>query len=99
MFNFFYESLVERRIDNMLSCESLGISESIVISEFDQQQIEKFKKGIEIIDGKVNIDLVWNDNVDRVPSNYNICLVSLDRVMRKLEKSSFDEAYCQYWRD
>ena len=83
----------------MLSCESLGISESIVISEFDQQQIEKFKNGIEIIDGKVNIELVWNDNVDRVPSNYNICLVSLDRVMRKLEKSGFDEAYCQYWRD
>ena len=42
LYNFFDESSVERRIDNMLSCESLGISESIVISEFDQQQIEKF---------------------------------------------------------
>ena len=40
LFNFFDESSVERRIDNMLSCEFLGISESIVISEFDKQQIE-----------------------------------------------------------
>ena len=42
LFNFFDESSVELRIDNMLSCESLGISELLVISEFDQQQIEKF---------------------------------------------------------
>ena len=42
LFNFFDESSVERLIDNMLSCESLGILEAIVISEFDQQQIEQF---------------------------------------------------------
>ena len=34
-----------------------------------------------------------------MPSNYQICLVSLDKVMRKLEKSGYDEAYCTYWRD
>ena len=42
---------------------------------------------------------MWNDNVDSVPLNHNIFLVALDRVMRKLDRSGFEEAYCQYWRD
>ena len=97
--HIFNESAVERRIDKMLSCESLGINDNEPISDYDQIQIEKFKNGIELINGKVNVELVWNDNIDLVPSNHNLCLVALDKTMKRLEKSGFDEAYNQYWRD
>ena len=96
--NIFDESSVERRIDNMLSCESLGISDGD-ISDYDQMQIQKFKNGIELIDGKINVELVWNDNIEFVPSNHSICLGALDQVMKRLEKNGYAEAYCQYWRD
>ena len=52
-----------------------------------------------MIDGKVNVELVWNDNIEFVPSNYSICLGALAQVMKRLEKNGSTEAYCQYWRD
>ena len=61
--------------------------------------MKKINKGIKSIDGKVNVKLVWNNNVDSVSLNHNICLVALDRVIRKLDRSGFAEAYCQYWSD
>ena len=67
----------------------MGISENDSISEYDHQQIEKFKMSNEIIKGKVYVELVWNDNIDLVPLNHNICLVVVDKVIKRLEKLGF----------
>ena len=83
----------------MLSCESLGINDDETMSDYAQMQIEKLKNGIELIDGKVNVELVWNDNIEFVPTNHSICLGALDQVMKCLEKNGCAEAYCQYWHD
>ena len=52
-----------------------------------------------MIDGKVNVELVWNDNIEFVPSNFSISLGALAQVMKRLEKNGYAVAYCQYWRD
>ena len=62
-------------------------------------QIKKCKNGIELIDVKVNVELVWKDNIGFVPSNHSICLGALDQVMKRLENNGQAEAYCQYWHD
>ena len=62
-------------------------------------KLKNLKKGIEIIDGKVYVELIGNANIDLVPSNHNICLVTLDKVIKQLEKSGFGETYCQYCHD
>ena len=92
--SFFDESLVERRVDKMLSCDSLGINESEdSISDYDAVKIEKFKNSIELINGEYHVDLVWHDTIDRVPSNEGIALSVLDRVSKDLEKKGLLEEY------
>ena len=85
--SFFDDSLVERRVDKMLSCDSLGIEDNEnSISDYDSEKIEKFKNSIELINGEYHVDLVWHDNVDKVPSNEGVALKVLDRVTQDLEK-------------
>ena len=92
--SFFDESLVERRVDKMLSCDSLGINENEdSISDYDAVKIEKFKNSIELINGEYHVDLVWHDNIDEVPSNEGIALNVLDRVNKDLEKKGRLEEY------
>ena len=90
--SFFDESLVERRIDKMLSCDSLGIDENDSVSDYDAEKISEFKESIELINGEYHVDLTWHDNVDLVPSNENVALNVLDRVVKDLKrKGKFDE--------
>ena len=59
----FDDSSVERRIDKMLTCNSLGIGDvSSYISNYDKEKIAQFEAGISIKD-QVFVELVWNDNV------------------------------------
>ena len=92
--SFFDESLVERRIDKMLSCDSLGIDENDGVSDYDAEKINKFKESIELINGEYHVDLTWHDNVDNVPSNEHVALNVLDRVVKDLERKGKLNEYC-----
>ena len=93
--SFFDESNVERRIDKMLSCDSLGIDEGIdEISDYDKGKIEQFKNGIQVIDKQIYVNLVWHDSIKNVPSNHSVALKVLDRVCNKLQSSGKLEDYC-----
>ena len=85
MEHFFDESLVERRIDKMLSCDSLGIDETNEsLSDYDRERVNKFRDGIELKDGEYHVELVYHDNIDQVQSNNNVALNVMDRVHKKL---------------
>ena len=103
--SFFPESSVERNIDSstvasnleaMFSCESIGITEGPdSISNYDAEKIREFEKGIDIINGQVHVELPFHDNVDDVPSNFEICLKIAEKVYDKLEVNGEVENYNQ----
>ena len=107
--SFFEESSVERNIDNatvvanleaMFNCESIGVIDSPdSICTYDQDMIKKFDEGIEIINDQVNVELVWHDNIDQVPSNHNVALKICDIVSNKLERKGKLESYNQIFFD
>ena len=107
--SFFEESSVERNIDNatvvanleaMFNCESIGVIDSPdSICSYDQDMIKKFEDGIEIINGQVNVELVWHDNVNQVPPNHNVALKICDIVSDKLERKGKLESYNQIFFD
>lgn len=67
----FDENSVMRRIERMLSVDSLCIEDkSDARSSYDQEKIAQFEKGILIKNNQVHIELVWHDNVLDVPSNH-----------------------------
>ena len=90
----FEDSSVERRIDRMVSCDSVGIEDvsEQSVSDFDKEKIAQFEKSIEIKD-KIYVELVWGDNISEVPSNFSVSLAVLDRVSQKLERSGQLKAY------
>ena len=56
--SFFEDSNVERRIDNMINCDPVGVATvTDDVSNYDQEMISKFKSGIEVKD-YVYVDLV-----------------------------------------
>ena len=92
--SFFDESSVERRVDKMLSCDSLGIEENKdSLSDYDQERVDKFRNSIELINGEYHVDLSWHDNVDQVPSNEGVALNVLDRVNKDLERKGLLRDY------
>ena len=96
--SFFDESLVERRIDKMISCDSLGIDEnSESLSDYDADRIKKFRDSIELIDGEYHVELVFHDNIDQVQSNAGVSLNVADRVYKDLtSKGKYDEYLDQF---
>ena len=107
--SFFPESSVERNIDNtvvvnnlenMFKLESIGIVDSPdEISNYDQEMIKKFEKGIEIKDGQVHVELLWKPNVNDVPSNHDVALKICNIVSSKLDRKGELEAYNQIFKD
>ena len=107
--SFFPESSVERNIDNtvvvnnlenMFKLESIGIVDSPdEISNYDQEMIKKFEKGIEIKDGQVHVELLWKPNVNDVPSNHDVALKICNIVSNKLDRKGELEAYNQIFKD
>ena len=93
-------SAVERRIDRMVSCDSLGIADITEpsISDYDREKIAQFESSIEIRDN-VYVDLVWGDNIDQVPSNFSVALAVLDKVTQKLERNGQLGNYNQIFLD
>ena len=93
-------SSVERRIDQMVSCDTLGIEDisNQGVSDYDKGKIEQFEAGIEIKD-QVFVELVWGDNINDVPSNHSVALAVLDRVTKNLEKKGLLEVYNDVFKD
>ena len=84
----------------MFNLESIGIVDvPNSICDYDQVMIDKFERGIEIIDGQVNVELVWHDNIDQVPSNAHVALKICDLVSSKLERQGKLELYNQIFAE
>ena len=65
----FSDTNVERGLDRFYAIESLGIKEGT--SNYDDEQIAKFKSSIEFKDGFYHVELPWQEDIiDKVPSNY-----------------------------
>ena len=97
--SFFDESLVERRIDKMISCDSLGIDESKEsLSDYDQTRVDKFRNGIELINGEYHVELVYHDNINKVQSNYNVALNVMDRIHKKLSSQNLYDEYLNQFK-
>ena len=95
---FFDSSLVERKIDRMLNCDSLGLDEPMDISSYDKEKIEQFESSI-VIKDQVFVELVWKENIKEVPSNFEVALKVLERVYSKLEKTGHLDKYNQVFCD
>ena len=82
----FNESLVERNIDNMFSCESLGIADdNSSFSNYDDSKMKEFAESIEFKDNSYHVKLPWHeDKISSVPSNHDVALSVLNRVVTKL---------------
>ena len=85
------DSIVDHNLDNMFSIESLGITEES--SDFDTECINKFKEGISFKNGKYHIEMPWNEKIDKVRSNFEICRAVLGRVIENLRKNKIFEEY------
>ena len=61
---------------------------------FDQDQIDKFKRGINFKDGHYHVELPWYpDKIDLVPSNHFVALKVLDRTLSHLRKKGLTDKY------
>ena len=81
----FLDSDIERYIDKMFSCESLGFEDDE--SQYDTDKIQEFKDNIEYDNGCYWVKLAWYpDKIKAVPSNHGVALKVLDRVVDKLTK-------------
>ena len=95
----FEESLVERGVDRMFNIDSLGIDASLDdVSDYDKSMIDQFEKGIEMCNNQIFVDLVWKDNIIKVPSNHHVALKVLDRVMNSLQASGQQEKYLEVFK-
>merc|ERR1712082_555168 len=84
----------------MFNCESIGVVDSPdSISNYDQDMVRKFEEGIEIKNNQVNVELVWHDNIDQVPSNHNVALKICEIVSDKLDRKGKLESYNQIFFD
>ena len=96
----FNESHVERNIDKMFSCESLGISDDQECpSDYDKEKIREFENSIEYKDNAYHIKLPWHeDKINTVPSNHEIALAVLNRVFAKLENQGLWTDYVNVFK-
>ena len=99
LLEFFEESQVERNIEKMFSCASIGISEQKEsISDYDITKIKQFEDSIEFRDGAYYVKLPWHDLIESVPLNHEVALSVLDRVVSKLEKQNLLKDYADVFR-
>ena len=91
----FPESEVEHCLENMFGIETVGCRNSVEdASDFDQMKIQEFENSIVLKDNKYYVNLPWYDDVIKnVPSNYNIAINILGKVVDKLKKNNMLEAY------
>ena len=82
----------------MFKLESLGIK-PCTKETFDEQQIEKFRNGIEYKEGKYHVELPWiSDKVKLLPSNHEIALHVMHRVHDQLSKKQLTAKYSKVFQ-
>ena len=69
----------------------MGIKEESC--DYDKTQIDKFNSSITFINNRYNVNLPWNDKLDRVKSNFHICKSILNRVVDNLHSRSIYHEY------
>ena len=91
----FPESAVEQGLEKMFSLDSVGCMEGQdQHSQVDLLMVEEFEKGIKFKDNRYYVNLPWKkDLVDQVPSNHNVALSVLGKVVRNLEEKGMLTAY------
>ena len=95
----FENSSVERGVDRMFNIDSLGIDSSLDdVSDYDKCMIDQFERGIEVRNNQIFVDLVWKDNISKVPSNHHVALKVLERVTSSLEASGQQENYLKVFK-
>ena len=89
------DSEVENGLENLFKFESLGIkSDNSEMIDFDKELVKKFEDGITYKDGHYCVELPWyQDKVNLVPSNHNIALKVLSKVILQLQKSGLINKY------
>ena len=94
---FFDSSQIERNIERMVNCDSLA-TESQEFSSYDLEKIQQFESSIEITDS-IYVELVWKENFNEVPSNFDVALKVMERVYAKLERTGNLSKYNQVFFD
>ena len=90
------DSDLDLGLENLYNLESLGIDSKTNVGTIDQQYIEKFKNAIKLVDGKYHVELPWRENlIQRVPSNHQISLNVLRRVVNNLTNKNLLEKYSE----
>ena len=92
----FNECDVERKIDNFLNLYDL---ENNSESTYDADQIKLFEESIQFKNGSYYVKLPWLQNIESVPSNYNIALSVLDRVIQNLERKNLINEYTKVFKE
>ena len=97
--SFFVDSSVERRMDKFLGCDALSDEVSDQLNDYDALKIKQFKDGIELIDGKYHVNLVWHDSIKNVQNNFGVAINVLDRVYKKLSADGRWDEYVGGFED
>ena len=90
-------------LDKLYKLESIGIKDSST-GCLDDLKVEEFNKSIILKDGHYFVDLPWHEElIKKVPSNSNIALSTLKRVLNFLEQkqlySQYNEIFEQQLKD
>lgn len=84
---------IEGNIEKLFEVESLGIKENDV-SNFDEEQIAKFKSGISLMNNRYYVLLPWYpEKIKDVPSNFAIAKSVLTKVVKDLYSRKLFDAY------
>lgn len=93
----FPDSQVEHGLENLFSLESIGIKEENS-SNYDEIEIENFRKSIALKNGKYHVDIPWNrDILQRVPSNFYLAKVMAKKVSAR--NGQLDDKYFEVFQE
>ena len=85
------DSLVDDRLDNLFSLESLGITEEF--SDYDQKFINEFNSNLKIKNGKYHVTLPWTEKISSVQNNFDVSRAVLEKVISNLNNNNLYESY------
>lgn len=72
-------SLLKEDIHKLWDLDSIGIREKTSV-------LESFEENVSIQDGRYKVKLPFKDNLEVLPDNYNMSLVRLNSLMKRLKK-------------
>ena len=98
--HIYENSDVEQGVDQLFKLESIGISpDDEEISKEDKSRIKKFKDTIELRNNRYYVDLPWLENkIKDVPSNHEIALRVLHRVVSSLKNKKLINIYSNVFK-